>query len=116
VPEGGVAGELNARPGDGDDWQAEADTGYEAAVVIVYLWDAATWSGVSGSQDQAQRHAAACLGEGGQGRIEAARLVLGFWTLTFCYQRTGPAWTTRRCPDGTVFWDPVSPGRVLEAS
>jgi hypothetical protein len=85
-------------------------------MVIVYLWDAATWSGVSGSLEDAQQHAAARMGARGHGRIETAWLVLGCWSLAQCYERTGRAWTACRAPDGTVSWDPVSHERVAVAS
>jgi hypothetical protein len=77
----------------------------EGDMVIVYLWDAATWSGVSDSLEEAQRHAAARLGDGGHGRVEAAWLAMGSWTLTFCYQRTG-RWRARPCR--TRRWRPAS--------
>ncbi|MGH3166986.1 MAG: hypothetical protein ACRDN0_14005 [Trebonia sp.] len=72
--------------------------------MTVYLWEAATWSGVSGSLGEAQRRATAHVEGGGQGRIEAALLAMGAPGLTFCYQRTGRSWTARRHPDGTVSW------------
>lgn len=72
--------------------------------MTVYLWEAAAWSGVSGSLDEAQQRAAAHVEGGGRGRIEAAILATGAPGLTFSYQRTGRSWTARRNPDGTVSW------------
>lgn len=80
-------------------------------MVTVYLWDAGTWSGVSGSLEDAQRYATVRLGEDGQGRIEFARLVTAVWSLSLCYERTGRVWTAGRQRDGTVFWDSDSVSR-----
>jgi hypothetical protein len=73
-------------------------------MVTVYLWDAGTWSGVSGSLEDAQRYATVRLGADGQGRIESARLVTAVWSLSLCYERTGRIWTAGRHRDGTVVW------------
>jgi hypothetical protein len=58
-------------------------------MVTVYLWDASTWTGVCGSLEDAQRHAAAHLGAGQDARIEAAQLVITVSSMSFCYERTG---------------------------
>jgi hypothetical protein len=83
-------------------------------VVTVYLWDAGTWSGVSGTLEDAQRHVADRMRDGG--RIEAAWLVSAVVSLSRCYERTGRTWTASRGPDGTVCWDPVSREHVLAVS
>ena len=85
-------------------------------MVTVYLWDAATWSGVSDSLDDAQRHAAVRLGHDEQGRIEAARLVTSVGSLSFCYERTGQTWTVIPHRDGTVLRDPVVRERLAVTS
>lgn len=85
-------------------------------MVTVYLWDAATWSGVSGSLEDAQRNAGARLSDEGHGRIEAALLVTAVSSLSFCYERTGRAWTAVHCRDGVVWWQPVPGERLAEVS
>jgi hypothetical protein len=85
-------------------------------VLIVYLWDAGTWCGVTGSLEDAQRRAAERIGEDGQGRIEAAMVVLGVISLARCYERTGQSWTARRRPDGAVSWIPVERGHLRSVS
>jgi hypothetical protein len=85
-------------------------------MVTVYLWDASTWTGVCGSLEDAQRQAAAHLGVGEDGWIEAAQLVTAVSSLSFCYERTGRTWTARRYRDDTVFWDPAPPKRLPVAS
>ena len=74
-------------------------------VVTVYLWDAGTWCGVSGTLEDAQQHVADRMRD--EGRIEAAWVVLGVFSLSRCYERTGQAWTAYRRPGGTVFWAPI---------
>jgi hypothetical protein len=81
-------------------------------MVTVYLWDASTWTGICGSLEDAQQHAAAHLGAGEAGRIEAAQLVTAVSSLSFCYERTGRIWTAGQHRDGTVFWDPVPRERL----
>jgi hypothetical protein len=81
-------------------------------MLTVYLWDADTWCGVTGSLEDAQQRAAGRIGEDGEGRIEAARIVLGVLSLARCYERTGQSWTARRRPDGTVAWIPVEHERL----
>ena len=76
-------------------------------MLTVYLWDAGTWCGVTGSLEDAQQRAADRIGEDGQARIEAAWVVLGVLSLARCYERNGQAWTACRRLDGTVFWAPV---------
>lgn len=76
-------------------------------MLTVYLWDAGAWSGVSGSLEDAQDHAAKRLGDEGHARIEAAWLVVGARSLVRMYERTGQTWTAYRCPEGAVFWAPT---------
>jgi hypothetical protein len=71
---------------------------------------------VTGSLEDAQERAAERIGEDGQGRIEAARIVLGVISLARCYERTGQAWTARRRADGTVSWIPVERERLRSVS
>ena len=85
-------------------------------MVTVYLWDTSTWTGVCGSLEDAQRHAAAHLGAEKDGRVEAAQLVTAVSSLSFAYERTGRTWTTRQHRDGTVLWDPVPRERQRTAS
>jgi hypothetical protein len=87
-----------------------------AALLTVYLWDAGTWCGVTGSLEVAQQRAAERIGEDGHGRVEAARVVLGVLSLTRCYERTRQSWTARRRPDGTVSWIPVGRERLRSVS
>jgi hypothetical protein len=85
-------------------------------MLTVYLWDAGTWCGVTGSLEDAQERAADRIGEEGQGRIEAAWVVLGVFSLARCYERSGQSWTARRRPDGTVSWIPVGRDRLRSVS
>jgi hypothetical protein len=85
-------------------------------MLTVYLWDAGTWCGVTGSLEDAQERAAGRIGEGGQGRIEAVWLVVGVISQASCYERTGQAWTARRRADGTVSWIPVERERLRSVS
>jgi hypothetical protein len=81
-------------------------------MLMVYLWDAGTWCGVTDSLEDAQERAADRISEEGQGRIEAAWVVLGVFSQARCYQRIGRSWTARRRPDGTVSWIPVEHDRL----
>jgi hypothetical protein len=85
-------------------------------MLTVYLWDAGTWCGVTGSLEDAQERAADRIGEDGHGRIEAAWVVLGVFSQARCYERTGQAWTACRRLDGAVFWIPVGRERLRRAS
>jgi hypothetical protein len=87
-----------------------------AAMLIVYLWDAGTWCGVTDSLDDAQQRAAERIGEDGQALIEAARVVLGVISLARCYERTGQSWAARRGPDGTMSWIPAGRERLRSVS
>lgn len=100
----------------GERAEVTGGKGREAAVLTVYLWDAATWSGVSDSLDVAQRRVTARMGQDGRGRIEVAGLAVGVSTLTRVYERTGRGWTANRRPDGTVSWVPVGRERLREVS
>lgn len=91
--------------------------GREAAVVIVFLWDA-TGSGhgigVSGTETAARTAAEAFLrsGRADAAVVEAAVTMDGTATLTSGYQRTGQAW--RACgadPRGDIRWEPLVVGR-----
>lgn len=85
-------------------------------MTVVYLWDAGTWSGVSGSLEDAQRRAAEHLGAAARARVESALLVTGIWSLSSRYEHTGNVWTSSRHPDGTLKWSSVRRVSVLEAS
>jgi hypothetical protein len=85
-------------------------------MLTVYLWDAGTWCGVTGSLEDAQQRAAERVGEEGQGRVDAARIVLGVLSLARCYERTGQSWTAHRHTDGTVSWIPVKHERLRSVS
>jgi hypothetical protein len=85
-------------------------------MLTVYLWDAGTWCGVTDSLEAAQERAAERIGEDGQGRIEAARVVLGAFSLARCYERFGQSWAARRRPDGAVSWIPVQRERLRRVS
>ena len=85
-------------------------------MVTVYLWDASTWTGVCGSLEDAQQHAATHLGAEEDGRIVAAQLVTSVSSLSFCYEHTGRTWTARQHRDGTVLWDPAPLERVPKVS
>jgi hypothetical protein len=85
-------------------------------MLMVYLWDAGTWCGVTGWLEDAQERAAERIGKDGQGRIEAAWVVLGAFSLAGCYQRIGHSWTARRRPDGAVSWIPVERERLRSVS
>ena len=82
----------------------------------MYLWDAGTWSGVSGSLEDAQRRVAEHLGTAARARIESALLVTGIWSLSSRYEHTGNVWASSRRPDGTLAWDPMRRVPALEAS
>jgi hypothetical protein len=85
-------------------------------MLIVYLWDADSWCGVTDSLEDAQRRAAERISEDGRALIEAAWVVLGVISLARCYERTGQAWSARRRPDGAVSWIPVERGRLRSVS
>lgn len=85
-------------------------------MLIVYVWDTGTWCGVTDLLEDAQEHVAARIGEDGQGRVEAARVVLGVLSLARCYERTGQAWQASRRRDGTVFWVSVERAPLRNAS
>ena len=85
-------------------------------MIVVYLWDAGSWRGVTDSLEHAQECAAERFGEDGQGRIEAAGVVLGAFSQARCYERIGQSWTARRHPDGTVSWIPVKRARLRSVS
>jgi hypothetical protein len=85
-------------------------------MLTVYLWDAGTWCGVTGSLEDAQERAAERIGEEGQGRVEAAWVVLGAFSLARCYQRIGQTWTARCRADGAVSWIPVERGSLRSVS
>jgi hypothetical protein len=85
-------------------------------MLTVYLWEAGSWCGVTDSLEDAQERAAERVGEDGQGRVEAAWVVLGAFSLPRCYERTGQSWTARRRPDGAVSWIPVERARLRSVS
>jgi hypothetical protein len=85
-------------------------------MLTVYLWDAGTWCGVTGSLEDAQERAAGRIGEEGRGRIEAAWVVLGVFALERCYERTGQSWAARCRPDGAVSWILVERPRLRSVS
>ena len=77
--------------------------------VILYLWDAPgparTARGVTSSEARA-RQAAETFLTGGQATdaiVEKAILCLGAGSMTYGYQRTGPAWHALLI-DGRVTW------------
>lgn len=85
-------------------------------MTVIYLWDAGTWSGVSGSLEDAQHRAAEHLGAATRAQIESALLVTGIWSLSSRYEHTGNVWTSSRRPDGTLDWNPVQQVPALETS
>jgi hypothetical protein len=62
--------------------------------VLVYLWDAGRWCGVSGSLATAQHLAAERMGES-SARVEEARPVNSIRGLMRVYERTGRTWVSR---------------------
>jgi hypothetical protein len=79
--------------------------------MIVYLWDAGTWCGVSGSMKGAMDAAAERKGDGGA-RVERAVTVTERRSLRRVYQRTGTAWTVQ---PGTGTWREISGRRSVTA-
>jgi hypothetical protein len=78
-------------------------------VIIVFLWDAGSFCGVSDDEKRARRAAAACIrsGHATVARVEKALALPGTYTLVFDYHRTGTGWIGRRRSDGRVSWVPL---------
>jgi hypothetical protein len=76
--------------------------------VIVYLWDAGRWCGVSGSMPDAL---AADSRRGDSGAtVEAARLVDSTRSLVRTYQRTGDGWSVQ---PGATTWRELKGRRAI---
>ena len=87
--------------------------------MIVYLWDAPgparTARGVTSSEARARQAAETFLtgGQATEAVVEKAILGLGAGSMTYGYQRTGPAWHAL-LTDGRVTW--IRPAARLAAS
>lgn len=80
--------------------------------VIVFVWDAygpGKCHGVTDDQARALQAAEACITSGvaSCARVELARLVPGFASLTSRYERTGLGWTAQH-RDGILTWVPLA--------
>lgn len=73
----------------------------------LWLWDTATWHGVTDDEDRAMQRAAESMGDSGTARVELAFLSASFSTLTCDHIRTGIGWTATRAAE-TVTWQPLA--------
>lgn len=80
--------------------------------MIVYLWDADTWCGISDSMTDAMDAAAERMGDEGA-RVERAISVTELRSFRRIYKRTGVAWTIQA---GTTTWREVPGCRAVAAS
>lgn len=112
----GAPQELRVMVRDHHASRARAAT-MKARIVIVWLWQAdgpGKFRGVTGDRDAARRAAARCITSGAArtATVEAASLVIGAASLTYCYQPTGTGWTARRSGAGVRWAALTAPERA----